>query len=73
MPDDAGRLFAVDIAERLGITASDWRARVSRDHAPKPDDHVMFGGVTHAVWSEESFTAWLNRPNRRGPRPGRES
>ena len=50
MPDAQGRPFARDIAERIGIPVSDFRARVSRGHAPAPVDRIEAGGVLHAVW-----------------------
>jgi hypothetical protein len=69
MPDNKGRLFAADVAERLGISASDWRARVSRGHAPGADDFVVLKGVARSVWDATTIDAYLNRPARRGPQP----
>jgi hypothetical protein len=45
MPDSEGRLFVSDIAARFGITESDWRARVSRKHAPAGDLTVVDGAI----------------------------
>lgn len=59
MPDDKGRLFATDIAARLGIQPSDWRARVSRGHAPKPDGHAPSRGAVRAYWLPATFEAYL--------------
>lgn len=69
MPDEQGRLFAADIADELGIKASDWRARVSRGHAPKADDYVVDGGRARSVWNRETIANHLARPARRGPAP----
>jgi hypothetical protein len=67
MPDTEGRLFAADVAAELGITASDWRARVSRGHAPASDSYVVHDGRARAVWKRETIDQHLNRPARRGP------
>lgn len=69
MPDDRGRLYIADIAAELNIAESDWRARVSRGHAPDPDDVVAAGGVARPVWDRETIEGWRARPARRGPRP----
>jgi hypothetical protein len=69
MPDEEGRLFASDIAVELGISASDWRARVSRGHAPEADDHVVHRGAVRSVWKRETIARHINRPARRGPTP----
>jgi hypothetical protein len=61
MPDAQGRQFARDIAERIGITVSDWRARVSRKHAPAPVDRVEFGGVLHCVWDPQAVELYATR------------
>jgi len=65
MPDDKGRLFASDIAEQLGIQPSDWRARVSRGHAPGPIDHAVHGGAVRAVWDPETFSEYLRKRDER--------
>lgn len=72
VPDDKGRLFASDIAEMLDIQPSDWRARVSRGHAPAADDIVVVGGVARSVWTVDTIEAHMNRPDRRGPLPRQE-
>lgn len=58
MPDDQGRLFASDIAQRLGIRESDWRARVSRDLAPQPVARIVHGGAVRAVWDPATFAEY---------------
>lgn len=73
MPDPSGRLFASDVADMLGIKASDWRARVSRGHAPEADDHVVHAGAVRSVWNPETVAKHINRPARRGPAPNGES
>ncbi len=70
MPDENGRLYAADIAERMGIKPSDWRARVSRQQAPAPAEHVMTNGVVRAVWDRTTIDEYLAcRTGRPGPRP----
>ncbi len=77
MPTDEDRLTAREIAEHLGIRASDWRARVSRGHAPKPTGHAAIDGAMRAYWSREVFDAYLAaRAERMGvtaPNPGEPS
>jgi hypothetical protein len=67
VPDDQGRLFADDVAALLGIQASDWRARVSRGHAPEADGRVVDGVTVRPVWTRETIDNHLNRTARRGP------
>ncbi len=50
MPDAQGRLFAREIAERIGISVGDWRARVRRQFAPEPVDKVVDGAYYRPVW-----------------------
>lgn len=70
MPDDLGRLFVSDIAPMVGISESDWRARVSRGHAPACDGHVLHEGAVRSVWESESVDAYLAaRRARRALRP----
>jgi hypothetical protein len=69
MPDDRGRLFVTDIAEQLKIAESDWRARVSRGHAPQPDDVAIDRGAARPVWEPRTISEWRERPGRRGPLP----
>lgn len=61
MPDEQGRLFAEDIAVQVGITVSDWRARVSRGYAPKVADRVMHGGAVRSVWDPKVIAEYLER------------
>jgi predicted DNA-binding transcriptional regulator AlpA len=68
MPDAQGRLFADEIAARLGIAASDWRARVSRGHAPKPAGWVVIGGRARSCWDGEAVEEYIAKAPRRGPR-----
>lgn len=65
MPDEKGRLFAEDIAVQLGITVSDWRARVSRGYAPKVTDRVVHDGTVRSVWDPQEFADYLERRQRR--------
>jgi hypothetical protein len=67
MPDEQGRLFVEDISIELGIKASDWRARVSRGHAPVADGYVVINGRARPVWNRETLDKHLARPARRGP------
>lgn len=59
MPLPDGRLLTDDIAVVLGIKASDWRARVSRGHAPQPDGTVVHEGSRRPVWRARTFDAYL--------------
>jgi hypothetical protein len=59
MPDDQGRPFAEDIAARIGITVSDWRARVSRGYAPKVADRVVHDGAVRSVWDPAEVDAYV--------------
>jgi hypothetical protein len=68
MPDDQGRLFADDVAEKVEISASDWRARVARNHAPKPAERVVHDGRVRSVWTPEQIDEYLAHVPRRGPR-----
>ncbi len=58
MPD-ADRLTAREIADRLGIQPSDWRARVSREYAPQATGYATIDGAMRAYWSREVFDAYL--------------
>jgi hypothetical protein len=69
MPDDRGRLFVTDVAEQLDIAESDWRARVSRGHAPRPDHVVVIDGLARPVWEPRTIAEWRARSDRRGPQP----
>lgn len=59
MPDDQGRLFVSDIAPMVGISESDWRARVSRGHAPAADAAVRHDGALRSVWDPAAIDAYL--------------
>lgn len=59
VPDERGRLYADDIAARIGIEASDWRARVSRGYAPAPNGYVNTDGVVRAVWEPTEIEAYI--------------
>jgi hypothetical protein len=59
MPLPDGRLLTDDIAAVLGIKTSDWRARVSRGHAPQPDDVVLHDGARRPVWRPRTVDAYL--------------
>lgn len=59
MPDEQGRLFAAEIAEKVGIKPSDWRARVSRGHAPAAIDYVAADGAMRAVWDPQVIADYL--------------
>lgn len=59
MPDDQGRLFADEIAEKVGIRVGDWRARVSRAYAPKPVDYVVVDGMIRGVWDPAAIDEYL--------------
>jgi len=59
MPDDLGRLFVADIAPMVGISESDWRARVSRGHAPAADGAVRHEGALRSVWEPAAIDAYL--------------
>lgn len=59
MPLPDGRLLTDDIAAVLDIKTSDWRARVSRGHAPQPDDTVVHEGARRPVWNPRTFDAYL--------------
>lgn len=59
MPDDQGRLFADDVAAQAGITSSDFRARVSRGHAPAAIDHVVHRGAVRSVWDPQTIAEYL--------------
>lgn len=73
MPDQQGRLFAEDIAVKLGITVSDWRARVSRGHAPKVTERVLEGGAVRSVWDRQVIADYLEaRSIRRGLPPAND-
>jgi hypothetical protein len=50
MPDAQGRLTVADVAAEFGIEPSDWRARVSRGHAPKPDGYDVIDGAPRAFY-----------------------
>jgi predicted GIY-YIG superfamily endonuclease len=73
VPDTEGRLFAHEIAARAGITKSDWRARVSRHHAPSAIGYVQVRGAIRAVWDPEQIAEYLaarrERLARRDSRP----
>lgn len=70
MPDADGRLFAADIAKQMDITASDWRARVSRGHAPGCVGHTVHNGAVRSVWDPQVIADYLAaRTGRPGPRP----
>jgi hypothetical protein len=68
--DQPGRLYAADIAARLGISESTWRGYVSRGQAPRPDhpdgpyEHVR--GRIRAVWAPATIEAYIAA--RRAPR-----
>jgi hypothetical protein len=71
MPDNQGRLFAEDVAAQVGITVSDWRARVSRGHAPKVTDRVLHDGAVRSVWDPQEIADYLEaRKQRLGGRDG---
>lgn len=70
MPDDKGRLFVADIAKRFGITESDWRARVSRGHAPG-GELIVHGGKIRVVWSPATIDQYAERRAERLNRGGR--
>lgn len=59
MPDADGRLFVADVAVMVGIGESDWRARVSRGHAPACDGHVVHEGSVRSVWEPATIDAYL--------------
>lgn len=67
MPLPDGRLLVSDVAEMIGIGESDWRARVSRGHAPGPDEYVRHAGAIRPVWTPARIDEYLRA--RRGPRP----
>lgn len=57
MPDGQGRLYAGEIAEQAGISPSDFRARVSRGHAPAAAGYVK----GRAVWDPQVVAEYLER------------
>lgn len=64
MPDAQGRPYARDIADRIGIKVSDWRARVHRGHAPAVLDYVdepigQVGRTVRAVWDPAVIDAYV--------------
>ncbi len=65
MPTQPDKLFTRDVAQMLGISPADWRSRVSRAYAPAADGHEK----SRPYWRPETIATWINRPNRRGPRP----
>jgi hypothetical protein len=65
MPDEQGRMFGREIAARMGIKPSDWRARVSRGHAPKPDGRVIIKNVSHSFWLASTIDRYLAARARR--------
>ena len=65
MPDDEGRLFADEVAEQAGMTASDFRARVSRGHAPAAVGHVVHRGAVRSVWDPTAIAEYLEARRRR--------
>jgi hypothetical protein len=65
MPDAQGRLFVSDIAKLIGIAKSDWRARVSRGHAPASVGYVEVHGVSRAVWDPEVIAAYAEARDKR--------
>lgn len=65
MPDEQGGLYAAEVAERAGITVSDWRARVSRGYAPKPYGYDSGGGKVRAVWDPLVVAEYLTERDRR--------
>lgn len=65
MPDEQGRMFGREIAEKMGIKPSDWRARVSRDFAPKPDGSVIIKNVSHSFWLASTIDRYLAAHQRR--------
>lgn len=70
MPDAKGRLFHADVAAEFGITASDWRARVSRGHAPAPDGYAVVGGRALAVYEPDTIERYrAARAARQVPAP----
>lgn len=59
MPLDDGRLLVDDCAALVGIQASDWRARVSRGHAPAPVGYVKHEGSVRPVWEPDEIDGYL--------------
>lgn len=59
MPDDQDRLFTSEVASLVGISESDWRARVSRGYAPAPNGYVNRDGATRAWWSSGVVDEYL--------------
>lgn len=57
-----------EIATRLGIAASDWRARVSRGHAPKPAGWTVDKGRARSYWDSAAIEEYIATAPRRGPR-----
>jgi len=55
-------LTSTQIAERVHISASDWRSRVSRGTAPEPDRVDSSGGQverSRPLWRESTVEAWI--------------
>lgn len=46
------------VAAEFGLTESDWRARVSRGHAPEPDRYERIDGAMRAVYDPETIAAY---------------
>jgi len=70
MPHADGRLFAADIAARMGIKPVTWRAYVSRKVVPQPIDRVVVAGNARPVWDPQVIEQFLaKRTGRPGPRP----
>jgi hypothetical protein len=59
MPLPDGRLLVADVAALVGIGESDWRARVSRGHAPGPDEYVKHEGAPRPVWNPEAISEYI--------------
>jgi hypothetical protein len=65
MPDDRGRLFADEVAAKVGIGVSDWRARVSRGFAPGAADRVLHAGSVRSVWNPATIDEYLKERSAR--------
>jgi hypothetical protein len=59
MPLPDGRLLTEDCAALTGIQPSDWRARVSRGHAPQADEVVKHDGSLRPVWQPRTIDSYL--------------